>query len=194
MNRRGFLAGSVAAMALPALPVLAQTLEIPGEPAKWPKAQQVRVVRIQDSLPTGSVHVVPRDFALYLITAPGQALRYPVGIGRPGLYVPGTFRVGDKRAWPSWTPTAGMLAREPEVYAPYRGGIEGGLTNPLGARALYLYRLGGGDSLLRIHGTPDPSGIGREVSNGCARLLNAHAIHLYERVPMGARVVLHPKA
>lgn len=194
MKRRCFLTGVAAAGLFPALPVAAQTFEIPGEPGNWPRANRVRYVKIQANLAPGQLHVVPRDFALYLITEPGRALRYPVGIGRPGLYVPGTFRVGAKKAWPNWTPTAGMLRREPEVYAPYRRGVEGGLTNPLGARALYLYRPGGGDSLLRIHGTPDPTGIGREVSNGCARLVNAHAIHLYERVAVGARVVLHPKA
>lgn len=194
MDRRGFLLGAVAAGLVPALPALAETLDIPGEPGGWPKANRVRVVRIQDNLAPGQIHIVPRDFALYLIVAPGRALRYPVGIGKPGRYVPGRFRVGAKKAWPNWTPTPAMLAREPEIYSPYRGGIEGSLVNPLGARALYLYRPGGGDSLLRIHGTPDPAGIGREVSNGCARLVNAHAIDLYNRVPVGAPVVLHPKA
>jgi lipoprotein-anchoring transpeptidase ErfK/SrfK len=83
-----------------------------------------------------------------------------------------------------------MIAREPQVYAQFAGGVPGGPDNPLGARALYLYR-GGRDSMLRIHGTPQPWSIGSSASSGCVRLVNDHIIQLYDRVPLGTRVTLH---
>jgi lipoprotein-anchoring transpeptidase ErfK/SrfK len=106
--------------------------------------------------------------------------------------VPGDFYVGAKREWPSWTPTAAMVERDPERYGPYADtGMPGGPDSPLGARALYLYAPGRGDTLLRIHGTNAPETIGTAVSNGCARLLNDHITELYEVVPLNARVVLY---
>ena len=140
------------------------------------------------------IHVIPSEFALYWTLPDNRAIRYSVGIGRPGLYEAGTFFIGAKKKWPDWTPTPQMIQRQPELYAEWKDGMPGGPGNPLGARALYLFTPQGGDSFLRIHGTPDPSGIGRQVSNGCARLMNDHAIQLYQMVPLGARVVLHPKA
>jgi lipoprotein-anchoring transpeptidase ErfK/SrfK len=85
-----------------------------------------------------------------------------------------------------------MLKREPEKYMKYEDGMPGGLNNPLGSRALYLFKPGKGDTFLRIHGTNDPSTIGKRVSNGCARLINDQMIELYDRVPMNTRVVLYP--
>ena len=87
-----------------------------------------------------------------------------------------------------------MIEREPEVYEKYADGVPGGIDNPLGARALYLYYVGTKrDSYLRIHGTSDPGTIGHAVSNGCARLTNEHITELYERVPIGTKVVLYPR-
>jgi lipoprotein-anchoring transpeptidase ErfK/SrfK len=100
--------------------------------------------------------------------------------------------IGAKKEWPSWTPTPGMLRREPEDYSRWRDGMPGGLNNPLGSRALYLFPPGRGDTFLRIHGTNDPSTLARRVSNGCARLVNDQMIDLYDRVPIDTRVVLHP--
>ena len=138
------------------------------------------------------IHVFPEEFALYW-TLPGeQARRYLVGIGQPGRYIGGTYHVGDKREWPSWTPTRAMIAREPDLYKPYAAGMPGGPGNPLGARALYLYRSNGTDSYLRIHGTPNPRGLGQRISNGCVRMANSQVIDLYNEVPLGTRVVLHP--
>ncbi|EPX85986.1 ErfK/YbiS/YcfS/YnhG family protein/Tat domain protein [Salipiger mucosus DSM 16094] len=143
--------------------------------------------------PAGEVHVIPETFRLYLTLPEGRAIVYPVRIGKDDLYEPGTYFVGAKKEWPSWTPTPGMIEREPEKYAKYEeSGMPGGPGNPLGARALYLFTEERGDTFLRIHGTDDPNTIGRAVSNGCAGLINEHMIDLYARVPMNSRVVLHP--
>lgn len=147
----------------------------------------------RDWLP-GEIHVVPDEFYLYLMYEQGGALRYGVGVGRKGLYEPGVFTVARKAEWPWWRPTPAMIRRDPGQYAKYKDGMKGGPNNPLGARALYLYDDQGRDTYLRIHGTNAPSTIGSAVSNGCARLTNEHVKDLYERVPVGARVILHPKA
>ena len=110
-------------------------------------------------------------------------------VGRAGLAWKGTAKVGRKAKWPRWTPTKNMIRRQPRKYARYAGGVPGGPSNPLGARALYLYR-NGRDTMYRIHGTNQPRSIGRAVSNGCIRMLNAHVKDLYRRVPVGARVVV----
>ncbi|HUH77773.1 MAG TPA: L,D-transpeptidase, partial [Devosia sp.] len=91
---------------------------------------------------------------------------------------------------PRWTPTQSMIKREPDRYGPYVGGVEGGATNPLGPRALYLYR-DGRDTLFRLHGTTEPYTIGTNVSSGCIRLMNQDIIDLYARVPVGAKVVVY---
>lgn len=141
----------------------------------------------------GSVHVVPDDFYLYLMLQDGMAIRYGVGVGRKGLYEPGTFTVARKAKWPWWRPTNAMIRREPHKYARYKDGLKGGPNNPLGARALYLHDDAGRDTYLRIHGTNEPHTIGSAVSNGCARLTNEHVKDLYERVVIGAQVHLYPK-
>lgn len=124
---------------------------------------------------------------LYFVTAPGQAWRYKVGIGREGTALRAGGSIGRKAEWPSWTPTANMLRRYPELYGPYAGGRPGGLESPLGARALYLYR-GSRDTYFRIHGTIDDASIGRASSAGCVRLFNQDAVHLFDQVERGARV------
>ena len=137
----------------------------------------------------GTVVVDPHNKFLYLIEEPGVARRYGVGVGRAGLAWKGRAEVGRKAKWPRWTPTKNMIRREPHKYAQYADGVPGGPGNPLGARALYLYR-NGRDTMYRIHGTNEPSTIGRAVSNGCIRMLNDHAKDLYNRVPVGAQVVV----
>lgn len=183
MNRRTLLT-AFGAMLLTGPAVAATT------PYKIPSHQQARIVRIRDGFKPGEIHVDPGQFALYWTLQDGRAIRYPVGIGKEGRYVSGTFRMAYTREWPSWTPTKAMIRREPEIYAKHASGMPGGPQNPLGARALYLYR-GGRDSYLRIHGTPNPQSVGRRISNGCVRMINDHVIDLAERVPKGARVVLH---
>ncbi|GHB18080.1 L,D-transpeptidase [Pseudovibrio japonicus] len=136
----------------------------------------------------GTVVVDPGNRFLYQVRGDGTAMRYGVGVGREGFNWNGDAVVQYKRAWPTWTPPAEMIARQPEL-EPYRTGMEPGLSNPLGARALYLFQ-GGRDTLYRLHGTNENWSIGRNVSSGCIRLLNQDAIDLYNRVPDGSRVVV----
>ena len=126
---------------------------------------------------------------LYLVQSGGRALRYAVGVGREeALNFRGSAVIGRKAEWPRWIPTADMINKTPR-YAAYAGGMPGGLENPLGARALYLY-VGDRDSYFRIHGTNEPTTIGSAVSSGCIRLFNQDIIDLYNRVPPGAPVVV----
>lgn len=137
----------------------------------------------------GTIVVDPRNRFLYYVESPGSAIRYGVGVGRAGLAFKGSALIGRKAEWPWWRPTDDMIRRSPGKYARYAKGVPGGPRNPLGARALYLYR-NGRDTLYRIHGTTEPWSIGRAVSNGCIRMINDHVIDLYNRVPMGAPVVV----
>ncbi len=148
-------------------------------------------VQANDGLRPGDIHVDAVARYLYHIQTDGTAMRYGVAIGRGDLYEPGTFTIGRKARWPQWTPTAAMIAREPNVYAQYEEGMPGGPTNPLGARALYLY-VGNRDTYLRIHGTPQPWSIGRRASSGCVRMVMAHIIGLYDNVETGVTAVLYP--
>lgn len=139
--------------------------------------------------PPGTVVVDPRNRFLYLVQEGGKALRYGVGVGKEGLEFTGTANVGYKREWPRWTPTQDMIKREPDRYEQWADGMEPGSTNPLGARALYLFK-DGKDTLYRIHGTTEPRSIGQAVSSGCIRLLNQDVIDLYNRIPPGSKVVV----
>ncbi len=136
----------------------------------------------------GTVVVNTPERRLYYVLGDGRAMRYGIGVGREGLALRGSATVGRKAKWPSWTPTANMIRRDPRNRE-FAGGVPGGPTNPLGARALYLYR-GGRDTMFRIHGTNQPQTIGLAVSSGCVRMLNHDVIDLYERVPVGANVVV----
>jgi len=138
---------------------------------------------------TGTVVVNIRERRLYLVQAGGRALRYAVGVGRAeARNFHGSAVIGRKEPWPSWTPTANMMRAMPH-YRAYAGGMAGGTENPLGARALYLYR-DGEDTYFRLHGTNEPDTIGTAASSGCIRLVNQDIIDLYNRVPVGAPVVV----
>ena len=176
MHRRTFLASTLAAAALPQ--VLSATTA-----AYDPTPQEVS---IKPTYQPGQLLVLPRSHYLYFVTAPGKAMRYGVGVGKSGLSFQGQAVIERKAKWPSWRPTAEMIRRSPK-YAKYANGVPGGPNNPLGARALYLYQ-NGRDTYFRIHGTTDPSSIGRSVSNGCIRMINEHVTDLYERVPVGTTV------
>lgn len=137
----------------------------------------------------GTVVIDITERRLYLVQSVGQALRYAIGVGREdALNFQGNATIGRKEAWPSWTPTESMIERIPR-YAAYANGMPGGIDNPLGARALYLYR-DGRDTEFRIHGTNEPASIGGAVSSGCIRLLNHDIIDFYARVPLGTSVVV----
>jgi lipoprotein-anchoring transpeptidase ErfK/SrfK len=188
-TRREFLIAAGMASASLACPALAQA------PAGWtmPEEWAPTIVRITSDSPPGEIHVVPQTFSLYLTQEKRKAIRYRVGIGRGNLYEGGSFFLGAKKEWPTWRPTDEMIARNPGAYAKYSNGMPGGPGNPLGSRALYLFTERQGDTFLRIHGTTDPWTIGTAVSNGCVRLVNAHAEDLYARVAIGAPIVLHAK-
>ncbi len=147
-----------------------------------------QVVDFNGSEAPGTIIIDTRQRFLYLVLPGGQALRYGVGVGREGFAWNGEAVVERKQEWPRWFPPAEMIARDPKL-EPYRTGMDGGPENPLGARALYLYK-DGKDTLFRIHGTSQPWSIGQNVSSGCIRLLNEDIIDLYERVPIGTTVVV----
>jgi lipoprotein-anchoring transpeptidase ErfK/SrfK len=137
----------------------------------------------------GTIVVDVADRRLYLVQPGGMAMRYTVGVGREeALNFRGSAVIGRKAEWPRWTPTPWMIKTMPR-YAAYAGGMAGGIGNPLGARALYLYR-GNRDTYFRLHGTNEPETIGTAVSSGCIRLFNHDIIDLYNRVPVGAPVVV----
>ena len=150
-----------------------------------------RLVEANPGLTPGDIHVDAVARYLYHIREGGTAMRYGVAIARGDLYEPGTYTIARKARWPSWTPTANMIRRNPEEYEQYADGVPGGPTNPLGSRALYLY-VGNRDTYLRIHGTPQPWSIGSRASSGCVRMVMAHIIDLYEEVEIGSTAWLYP--
>jgi lipoprotein-anchoring transpeptidase ErfK/SrfK len=144
-----------------------------------------RVVRFKSSLPIGSIVVRTGERKLYFVLDDGKALRYDVGVGREGYAWSGRDRITRKREWPEWSPPTAMLIREEKKGRTLPRVMPGGESNPLGARALYI-----GRTEYRIHGTAQPGTIGRAVSSGCIRMLNEEVIDLYERVEIGALVVV----
>jgi lipoprotein-anchoring transpeptidase ErfK/SrfK len=153
-------------------------------PAKFRRQE----VRYFTSERPGTIIVDTSNRFLYLVIASDTAVRYGIGVGRQGFSWAGTAVIGRKARWPRWTPPAEMVARDAEA-AKWADGMPGGPTNPLGARALYLFQ-GNVDTLYRIHGTFQVASIGKAVSSGCIRLLNADIADLYERVPLGTTVVV----
>jgi lipoprotein-anchoring transpeptidase ErfK/SrfK len=155
-----------------------------------------KLLRQQVTLPAaipnepGTIVVDPANRFLYLIGENGSALRYGVGVGRQGFAWSGTANIHHAGAWPKWFPPTEMIARDPKL-ARFADGMPGGLDNPLGARALYLFQ-GNRDTLYRIHGTNEPWSIGKAVSSGCIRLFNQDIIDLYSRVPEDTKVIVLP--
>jgi lipoprotein-anchoring transpeptidase ErfK/SrfK len=142
--------------------------------------------------PMGTIIVDPYSKYLYFITGGQLAIRYGVGVGRQGFEWSGEATIQRKAKWPSWTPTKRMAKRD-RFAARWAGGMPGGVSNPLGARALYLFQ-GGVDTLYRIHGTTQPESIGTATSSGCIRMINADAVNLYDRVEVGAKVIVVSKS
>jgi lipoprotein-anchoring transpeptidase ErfK/SrfK len=139
------------------------------------------MVSFPDPYRPGTIVISTSGRRLYLVTSPGQALSYGIGVGRLGFTWTGTHSVSMKREWPDWTPPSQMLRRRPDLPRHMVGGVE----NPLGARAIYL-----GSSLYRIHGSNEPETIGQAVSSGCFRMTNEDVVDLYDRVRIGAKVVV----
>ena len=152
----------------------------PVQPAMDPKYER-QVVDYAGRERPGTVIIDTRERFLYLIQGEGTALRYGIGVGRPGFAWAGVKAVSMKREWPDWTPPDEMLRRRPDLPRHMAGGPD----NPLGARALYL-----GSSLYRIHGSNEPWTIGTAVSSGCIRMRNEDVIDLYDRVRIGTRVLV----
>jgi lipoprotein-anchoring transpeptidase ErfK/SrfK len=140
-----------------------------------------QLVGYQGNEKPGTILIDTPHFFLYLVLDGGRAIRYGIGVGRPGFTWAGVKQVSAKREWPDWIPPVEMLQRRPDL--PRH--MPGGPNNPLGARAMYL-----GSSLYRIHGSNEPWSIGTQVSSGCIRLRNEDVIDLYERVKVGAKVVV----
>jgi lipoprotein-anchoring transpeptidase ErfK/SrfK len=150
----------------------------------YPSATR-HIVQAPMQQPRGTLVVDTGRRNLYMMLGDGTAMAYGIGVGRQGFLWKGHARVGRKAQWPGWTPPSAMLRRRPDL--PRH--MEGGINNPLGARALYLYQ-GSKDTLFRIHGTNEPWTIGQAVSSGCIRMLNNDVVDLFSRVPVGARVVV----
>lgn len=153
-----------------------------------------REVVYQSPYPVGTVVIDPAAHFLYLIQPGGTAMRYGVGVGKEGFGWSGVATINSKQEWPDWYPPKEMIQRRPDIQAQLTrlqggDGVPGGLANPLGARAMYLWQ-DGKDTLYRIHGTLEPETIGTNVSSGCIRMINQDAIDLYGRVGVGTKVVV----
>ncbi len=155
---------------------------------KIPTQFHRQYVRHNQKYKKNTIIVDTENRYMYFIEDDDQAIRYGIGVGRAGFAWGGSATIRRKAKWPRWTPPSSMIRRQPELEK-WRNGMPGGPENPLGARALYLYK-GGRDTLYRLHGTNEPFSIGKAMSSGCIRMLNRDAIDLYERVKIGARVVV----
>jgi lipoprotein-anchoring transpeptidase ErfK/SrfK len=150
-----------------------------------PREATAQVVSYPTQEAPGTIVVDTGSRHLFLVQPDGRAIQYGIGVGRRGFEWRGIARIGRKAEWPRWIPPREMLKRRPDLPSQ----MDGGLDNPLGARALYLFQ-GKKDTLFRIHGTNEPHTIGQAVSSGCIRMMNADAIDLYSRVSVGTRVVV----
>ena len=155
---------------------------------KVPAKYRPREMKFETTEPAGTIIVETDKKFLYLVLGNGKARRYGVGVGKDGFRWAGTATIKRKAKWPKWTPTKEQIERVPN-YKQWAGGYPGGPYNPLGARALYLYE-GNRDTQYRIHGTTEPWTIGKRVSSGCLRMLNVDVVDLFERVPVGTKVIV----
>jgi lipoprotein-anchoring transpeptidase ErfK/SrfK len=185
LSRIAFGAAMVFAATVPAVHAIETNVMNPGVGSYDGRIQAAAIpreeVEYKGKFAPGTIVVDSNEKRLYFVLPNNRAIRYGVGVGRPGFSWAGTKAVTRKAEWPSWTPPAQMLRRRPDLPRFMKGGED----NPLGARALYL-----GSSLYRIHGSNEPETIGQAVSSGCIRMLNADVIDLYERAKIGTRVVV----
>ena len=166
-----------------------ETMQVEDQPGYEPNAEEERLpatfqrqlVFFRTTEAPGTIIVHTSERFLYLVQGNNRALRYGIGVGRDGFQWQGLVKISRKAEWPDWTPPPEMIARQP--YLPRF--MAGGPGNPMGARALYL-----GGTVYRIHGTNAPQTIGHAVSSGCFRLVNDEIVDLYERVPVGTKVVV----
>lgn len=165
-----------------------EPIDIPAiKPAYLTERNQRQRVAYNGKDAPGSIVVDPYARVLYHVLPGGEAMRFGIAVGRTGKGFAGTGTIQRKAKWPSWTPTANMVRSEPELYGAVKNGLAGGIDNPLGSRALYLYK-GGRDTMYRIHGTMDPSSIGKATSAGCIRLFNQDIMDLFDETALGTNV------
>ncbi len=167
-----------------AQPAFDEAEAVEGEDAQLPANLQRQIVNYDTREAPGTIVIDTPNTYLYLVLGNGKAMRYGIGVGREGFTWSGVQHIARKAEWPDWHPPAEMIARQP--YLPRF--TAGGPGNPLGARAMYL-----GNTVYRIHGTNDPTTIGKQVSSGCIRLTNDDVIDLFNRVQTGAKVVVLPQ-
>lgn len=189
MNRRILALGVLLLGLIVALPQGADAITIDpmtGKPLQHPGVWSFtpiprETISFQENYQPGTIVVKTAEKRLYYVLEDGRAIRYGIGVGREGYTFSGTFNLSRKAEWPTWTPTAEMHARTPNLpkFMP------GGPGNPMGARALYV-----GSTLYRIHGTNENYSIGREMSSGCIRMTNEDVIDLYNRAKVGAKIVV----
>ena len=180
------IAGGVQAAERQELQILDQPGYVPTpEEELLPAEYRPQPVYFRTNEPAGTIIIHTEERFLYVVQGNGQAIRYGVGVGREGFEWQGLLKVSSKTEWPDWRPPPEMIERQP--YLPRF--MAGGPGNPLGARALYL-----GDTVYRIHGTNQPTTIGHAVSSGCFRLVNRDVIDLYDRIPVGTKVIVRQAA
>ena len=180
------IAGGVQAAERQELQILDQPGYVPTpEEELLPAEYRPQPVYFRTNEPPGTIVVHTEERFLYVVQGNGQAIRYGIGVGREGFQWQGLLKVSRKTEWPDWRPPPEMIERQP--YLPRF--MAGGPGNPLGARALYL-----GDTVYRIHGTNQPTTIGHAVSSGCFRLVNRDVIDLYDRIPVGTKVIVRQAA
>lgn len=197
MHRRRFLASLASSVAL-ASPAFADksarhynfSSVFSGRSFYYGRYGGKRIITYRTNESHGTIIVDTASRRLFYVLDATKVIRYGVGVGRQGFTWSGTAHVGNKKEWPAWRPPAEMIARElKEYHRRLPDVMPGGPRNPLGARALYLFE-GHHDTLYRIHGTNDPSTIGKAVSSGCIRLVNEEVIDLYNRTPIGTKVIV----
>lgn len=162
---------------------------VPAVPVEQvPTEYQRQSVYYETDQPVGTIIINPSTKHLYHVTGKNRATRYGIAVGKAGFQWSGEAVVSERKLWPTWTPPEEMISRKPEL-AKWEKGQPGGLTNPLGARALYL-TTNGRDYGYRIHGTPEWFSIGKSASSGCIRMINQDVMDLFEKVPLGTKVIV----
>jgi lipoprotein-anchoring transpeptidase ErfK/SrfK len=194
LSRRSFVASLAAFSVIPARVALAEPFPVDmKEGQKLPFKFQRKEMAFKTQAAPGTVVVDPKKCFLYVVLGGGQAIRYGVALGKSAHAWEGEVTIKKMAEWPIWMPAPYHLKVKPELAKWIPGGMPGGPDNPMGARALYLFK-GEVDTINRIHGAAKPSDIGKKATAGCIGMLNADVIDLYSRVQVGTRVVMMTKS
>ena len=173
----------------PAVAERSDVVEIAVQSKQVSAAYRRKKVRLVTDEKAGTIIIDTNNKYLYYVEGNNRATRYGVGVGRDGFGWSGIVKIGRKAEWPNWVPPKEMIAREARKGRKIPAFQEGGVDNPLGARAMYLYQ-GGRDTIFRIHGTNQPWTIGQNMSSGCIRMMNKDVEHLYDRAGVGTKVIV----